>query len=167
MSTPDFLLTLQNSAFGGAVRGDSLGTEWWFPIIETVHVFALSIVFGSIALVDLRLMGIGSKRASLSKLTEEALPWTWWAWIVSAIFGGMLFVSKADIYWNNWETRMKFLFMAIAGVNMLVFQFGAFKHVGSWDRTLPPPPAARIAGAVSLACWILVVVYGRWIGFKT
>ena len=166
MSTPDILISLQNTAFFSAIRGDRPGTEWWFPIVETAHVFSLAVVFGSIALVDLRLLGISATRTAMSKLSEEVLPWTWRAWIVAAIFGSMLFIAKADTYWNNFETRMKFLFMALAGLNMVVFQLGAYKGVANWDRSTPPA-AARLAGGVSLACWILVVVYGRWIGFTT
>ena len=60
-----------------AVRGESSGTEWLFPIIETMHVLTLTIVFGSIAMVDLRLIGTRPARSSVSRLTEETLPWTW------------------------------------------------------------------------------------------
>jgi hypothetical protein len=145
MSTPDFLLSLQNSSFGQAIAGSTPGNDWWFPSIETVHVLALTIVFGSILLVDLRLLGISAKRVSMSKLSDEVLPWTWRAWIVAAITGSLLFISKADAYWNNFETRMKFFFMLLAGINMLVFQMGAYKGVASWDKDLPPPGAARLA----------------------
>lgn len=167
MSTPDFLLSLQNSSLGLAIAGSTPGNDWWFPSIETVHVIALCFVFGTIALVDLRLLGISAKRVSMQKLSEEVLPWTWRSWILAAITGSLLFISKADAYWSNFETRMKFFFMLLAGVNMLVFQFGAFKSVASWDKDIPPPAAARLAGAVSLVCWVLVIVFGRWIGFVT
>lgn len=167
MNTPEILVTLQNTAFFGGIRGDVPGTEWWFPVIETVHVFALSVVFGSIALIDLRLLGISATRTPVSRLSEEVLPWTWFAWVVAAIFGSLLFISKADTYWHNHETRMKFLFMAIAGLNMAVFQFGAYRGVVHWGNDRSPPPTAKLAGAISLCCWILVVYYGRLIGFKT
>jgi hypothetical protein len=167
MSTPAFLLSLENSSFGRAIAGSIPGNDWWFPSIETIHVLALTIVFGTILLVDLRLLGISARRVAMAKLSDEVLPWTWRAWMVAAVTGSLLFVSKADIYWNNYQTRMKFLFMLIAGINMLVFQVGAFRNVARWDRDLPPPAAARFAGGVSLLCWVLVVVFGRWIGFTT
>jgi hypothetical protein len=55
--------------------------------------------------------------------------------------------------------------MALAGMNMLVFHFGAYRKVLDWDRRLPPPAAARVAGALSLALWIVVIFMGRWTGF--
>jgi hypothetical protein len=57
--------------------------------------------------------------------------------------------------------------MALAGLNMAVFHFGAYRHVLEWDSRLPPPPPARLAGALSIALWTLVIFCGRWIGFKT
>ncbi len=167
MSAPDFLVSLQESSFGQALGGATPGSDWWFPIIETTHVLALCLVFGSIVLVDLRLLGVSSRKISMSKLAEEVLPWTWRAWVVAAIFGSLLFIAKASVYWGNYETRMKFTFMALAGINMAIFQLGAYKGVANWDRDIPPPTAARVAGGASLLFWCLVVYYGRKMGFTT
>ena len=54
--------------------------------------------------------------------------------------------------------------MALAGVNMLVFQFITSKNLASWDRGAPPV-AAKVAGAVSILMWIGVVYFARMTGF--
>jgi len=95
------------------------------------------------------------------------LPYTWVAFAGAVITGTVMFVSKAQVYWHNPQFQLKFLFMALAAANMLVFHFGAFRRVADWDDVLPPPPAARLAGALSLSLWIVVVFFGRWIGFTT
>jgi hypothetical protein len=77
-----------------------------------------------------------------------------------------MFVSKAQTF-HNFEFRMKFLALFLAGLNMLVFHFGPFRRVASWDLRQPPPVAARVAGGLSLLLWILVIFYGRWVGFTT
>ena len=66
---------------------------------------------------------------------------------------------------NLLEFQLKFLAMALAAVNMLVFHFGAYRSVAQWDTAQVPPAAARRAGALSLALWIAVIFFGRWIGF--
>jgi len=167
MHIADILSALQNTAIAAAVRGDTPGSEWLFPVIETAHVLALALVFGSVAMVDLRLVGIASRSTSVQQLSREVLPWTWTAFVCAAIFGTLMFISKAETYFHNFEFRMKFLAMFLAGLNMLVFQFGAFRRVASWDLRQPPPPAARVAGGLSLLLWILVIFYGRWVGFTT
>ncbi|HTP40510.1 MAG TPA: DUF6644 family protein [Steroidobacteraceae bacterium] len=162
----EFLGKIQDLGLSQAVRGD-LGYEWLFPIVETFHVFFLALVFGSIVMVDLRLLGLTSRDSLVSRLSREVLPWTWVAFILAACSGTMLFMSKAQTYFYNREFDLKFLFMFLAGINMMVFHFGIYRKVGSWDSTFPTPAAARVAGAVSLLCWSLVIVFGRWIGFTT
>jgi CoA-transferase family III len=149
-----------------AVRGDVPGTEWLFPIIETLHVVALTIVVGSIAMVDLRLLGIASRNSPVSRLSDEVLPWTWTAWCMAAVFGTLMFMSKAHTYAGNLQFRLKFLCMGLAAVNMLIFHLGAYRQVARWDSG-EPPMSAKMAGALSLLFWIGVVFFGRWVGFTT
>ena len=165
MSITPFLTALQDMPFSVAIRGETAGSEWNFAIVEIFHVLALVIVFGSIALVDLRLLGWQSRGTSISKLARNIVPITWVAWLCAAITGAMMFVAKALAYVNLLEFQLKFLVMALAAVNMLVFHFGAYKSVAQWDTAQLPPAAARRAGALSLALWIAVIFFGRWIGF--
>jgi hypothetical protein len=166
MSVGEALEYLQSSGLAAAMRGDS-GWEWLFPNIETCHVIALALVFGSILMVDLRLLGIASRDSAVSRLSAECLPYTWIAFIFAAITGTLLFTSRAHTYFYNLQFQLKFAFMALAGVNMAVFHFGVYRHVLEWDSRLPPPRAARLAGALSIALWTAVIFCGRWIGFKT
>jgi hypothetical protein len=166
MTLDQWLKEIEDSGLAAAVRGDS-GWEWLFPNIETCHVISLALVFGSILMVDLRLLGVAGRDSPVSRLSAECLPYTWTAFILAAITGTLLFTSKAHTYFYNLQFQLKFLFMGLAGLNMMLFHFGAYRRVFEWDSTLPPPPAARLAGALSIALWIAVIFCGRWIGFKT
>jgi hypothetical protein len=73
MSEDALLQWLQDTAIAQAIPSG----EWLFPAIETVHVLSLATVFGSILMVDLRLLGVASRAYSLSRLTRETLPYTW------------------------------------------------------------------------------------------
>jgi hypothetical protein len=166
MSLSALMSAIQDLPLSAALRGESAGTEWLFPIVETVHVLTLTIVFGSIAMVDLRLVGLTGRGSSISRLSAETLPWTWTAWVLSAISGSLLFMSKAVTYFGNFEFRMKFIFMGLAALNMLIFHFGAYRRVSQWDTGVPPI-SARVAGALSIGFWVAVIFFGRWIGFTT
>ena len=160
------LQTVQSWPIAAAIRGDLPGSEWLFPIIETLHVLALALMFGSIAMLDLRLLGIGRRIGAVSALARELLPWTGIAWCAAAAFGTLLFISRAASYVHNFQFRMKLLCMALAFLNMLVFQFGAYRQVAGWDHGWPPA-AARLAGMLSLMLWLGVVLFGRWVGFTS
>jgi hypothetical protein len=164
MSVDSLLQSIQASPVAAAIRGEMPGTEWLFPIVETLHVIALTVVVGSIAMIDLRLLGAVSRTNPVSRLSKEVLPWTWTAWCVAAVFGSLLFSSNAHGYAGNLQFQLKFTCMILAALNMLVFQLGAFRHVERWDLG-EPPRSAKVAGALSLLFWIAVVFLGRWVGF--
>lgn len=136
-----------------------------FPVIEIVHVVAITLVFGTIAIVDLRLLGLGSNNRAVTELCRDVLPWTWGAYAIAAISGSLLFISQATQYVANPAFRMKMLLMLAAGINMVVFELITFRGVAKWDRDVPVAPAGKLAGAVSLACWVGVVGFARWVGF--
>jgi len=141
-------------------------SDWMFPTIETVHVFALVLVIGSIVTVDLRLLGFANRDRPFSQLAREMLPWTWTAFLVAAIAGALMFTSKALTYFGNIPFRIKMLCLLLAGMNMLYFHRVGSRNLASWDAS-KPPPRARFAGAASLLLWTIIVAAGRWIGFTT
>jgi hypothetical protein len=140
-------------------------SDWAFPTVETLHVLALTTVFGTIAIIDLRLCGVASTNRRFTEMANELLPWTWGAFALAVMFGSLLFASHAIIYFNNTAFRLKFLFMLFAGVNMAVFEFYTRRTVESWDLGTRIPVAARLAGVLSLAFWIASVYLGRQTGW--
>lgn len=161
MSVPDMMTWLQDLPFSKAVAEST----WLFPGLETLHVLAITMVVGSVAMMDLRLLGVGRGRP-LSQIINGALPWVWAAFTVAVIAGGLLFCSKALTYYENIPFRIKMVCMAVAGANMLVFHRITAQGMSQWDTGLPPA-SARMAGAFSLALWVVIVATGRWIGFTT
>ncbi len=166
MTIAQLLATVEAWPISAAMRGELPGTEWLFPIIETLHVMALTLVVGSIAMIDLRLLGIASRNSAVSQLSSEVLPWTWTAWSLAAVFGTLLFLAKAQTYAGNLQFRLKFACMGLAALNMLIFHFGAYREVVRWDEG-EPPTSAKMTGALSLLSWAGVVFFGRWVGFTT
>jgi hypothetical protein len=141
------------------------GSTWAFPTVESIHVFFLVIVVGTIAIVDFRLLGVASRNRSVSQLSNDVLPITWTAFVGALITGSLLFSSKATHYLGNWPFRIKICLLILAGLNMLIFHFMTYRDVKKWDDNPITPGAARLAGGLSLTFWIGVVVFGRWIGF--
>ncbi len=139
--------------------------EFAFPWIECIHVIALCITVGSILLLDFRLLGLAYKHWSLKDMSQSLLPVTWWAYAVALVTGICLLSSNALAYLANPAFLLKMTFMAIAGINMLLFHFVTNKNISDIDHITDLSLSARIAGGVSFCCWITVVGAGRWIGF--
>jgi hypothetical protein len=152
---------LENTAMAQFVAGST----WAFPTLESIHVFALVIVVGTIAIVDLRLIGAASRNRSVSQLSNDVLPITWTSFALAACTGFLLFSSKASHYLANWPFRLKMALLLAAAINMLLFHFLTYRTVHEWDNDSKAPAAAKLAGVLSLVFWIGVVGFGRWIGF--
>ena len=157
-----FCKWLERSPLGTEVR-ESL---WLFPTIETVHLLGIVLLVGTIAVLDLRMLGLAMRRESMSQLAERLLPWTWAGFGVMLMTGSLLFTSNAaKTYIHNPSFQLKMLLIFLAGVNALVFHLTAYRRVAARDITPVTPLAARVAGALSLLLWVGVVAAGRWIGF--
>ena len=140
-------------------------TAWAFTTVELVHVFAISLVVGTIAMVDLRLLGLASTKRPFTELAGQVLPFTWVAFVLAVMAGSLLFISQATAYFASTTFRIKMLVIVLAGINMLVFELITVRRVQDWDRNPVPALPARLAGGISLTCWILVVIFGRLTGF--
>jgi hypothetical protein len=135
------------------------------PVIESVHVMAIVTVFGTILLIDLRLLGLYDTSRPFTRVFGEVLHWTWIAFAVAVVTGILLFIPNAPRYVVNTAFGLKMASLAGAGLNMAVFEFTTLKKVALWDTRIPVPLAGRVAGALSLLLWTSVLVCGRVIGF--
>jgi uncharacterized membrane protein len=140
-------------------------TAWAFTTIEVVHVFAVSLVIGTIMIVDLRLLGLASTRRPFAELSRQVLPFTWAAFVIAVIAGSLLFISRATEYFVNTMFWIKMSLIVLAGINMVIFEFITVRGVKEWNLDPTPPLAARLAGGISIACWVMVLAFGRLIAF--
>jgi hypothetical protein len=140
-------------------------SNWIFPIIETIHVIALALLLGTVCVVDLRLLGWASAQRPYRQIAREVLPWTWAAFGISVMSGGLMFITKAPEYYANTAFRIKALCLLLAGINMLVFELATARDAAKWIGGLPAPWPGRLGAAFSLLLWIAVVFFGRRVGF--
>jgi len=136
-----------------------------FPLIESVHVIGLTMVFGTIVIIDLRLLGVASRARPFTAVASDVLRWTWLAFAVTATTGALMFVTNANTYYYNNYFRAKMALLVLSGVNVLAFELTARRSVQAWDQKAAAPAAGRIVATVSLMLWIGVIVLGRWVGF--
>lgn len=128
--------------------------------VATVHLLGVALLFGSIFVLDLRLLGL-SRSIPVRKFAAHVLPWTLLGFLLIVPSGLTLFLAHASrlIASRLFALKMGLLFAGV--VNAAAFHAGAFTGAAAWDTERMPPLAARAAGAVSLALWISVIVCGR------
>jgi hypothetical protein len=163
VAIPVLLQSLEETGLASGIR-DSL---YIFPLLEAVHVMALSVVFGTITIVDLRLLGFASTGRPFARMSSELLRMTWGAFAVAALTGTLMFMTNARVYANNTPFRVKMVLLALAGLNMALFHLTAGRNVARWEKAPIPPRIGRFTASLSLTLWIAIVFAGRIIGFTT
>ncbi len=154
--------SLENSGLATSIASG----EYAFPLIETFHVIAIVTVFGTIAIMDQRLLGLTSARWSITSVSQDTLRLTWGAFGLAVITGLLMFISKATTYMVNPYFLWKMVMIAAAGANMAFLHMGSWKTIGAWDGgAVAIPGNVRLAATLSLIFWIGVIVCGRFIGF--
>jgi hypothetical protein len=157
----DLIAFVEHGTLAELVRENDL----LFPFIESVHVLAVCLVVGSIAVVDLRLLGLASVDRPVGRLMRSILPITVGAFGLAVGAGSLLFISHASKYLENRFFIAKITLIALAGVNMAVFHLIGARNLDQWENDALPPLFAKVAGGLSLFLWVSVVACGRWIGF--
>jgi hypothetical protein len=137
---------------------------WLWPLCETLHYLGLSLLIGTVGLFDLRVLGL-AKSIPIQAI-HRLIPWGIGGYLLNIATGLVFFAGHPDQYFYNNAFRFKLLFMAVAGINILVFYgSSAFAEM----KTLPPGSAAprrlKIIAGTSLAMWVAVLVCGRLITF--
>lgn len=135
------------------------------PIVNALHVVGIALVFGTIFIVDLRLIGIPTATRPFTRVARELLHWTWAGFALALITGLLMFAANATTFYINTQFQLKMVALLLAGLNMAVFEFLTVRSVAGWDNEPRTPPAARFAGFASIALWISVIILGRWIGY--
>ncbi len=130
-------------------------STWVFPILDAVHCVGIVLVAGTIVVVDLRLLGFGMRRQPISSVVAQVLPWTYFGFAFMFVTGSLLAWAEPIKLYQSVFFRWKLLFLAIAGLNALLFHY-----------TTLTPARARFAGAVSIVSWICVIAAGRAIGYE-
>ena len=154
------LHALEGSGIGRIMR-ESL---WTYPAVETLHIIGLATVFGSILVVDLRLLGL-SRGVSAVHLTRHALPWTVGAFGLVLATGLLMFTAHVADFLGNPIFVLKMSLVVVGAVNAAMLRVGALRSVATWDMGVMPPPRVRVAAALSIVIWTCVIACGRLLAY--
>jgi hypothetical protein len=131
-----------------------------YPALESLHLIAIATTFGTLLIIDLRLLNVawfGLRQINTNTLARAALPWTLIGFVFAAITGSLMFLSRANDFISNGAFLIKMLLLFTAATNA-----GILHSRGKLDaRNF----ITRCQAAVSLAIWVAVIVCGRWIAY--
>ena len=151
-----FFQWCDNTMISQAIRNSRIA----FPIIENFHLFALTVLLGSLVVLVLRQFGLVYKGQPISEVASALRPWNRWSLAVMLTSGFLLFLSEAMKCYGNTSFRVKMFFLFFA----LLFQFTFYNRIVKNEGT-SAPVGGKIAAAGALCLWFGGGLAGRAIGF--
>lgn len=155
------LSAVERSSFGEVVRL----TPRLYPLLMSIHVFGIALMVGSALAVDLRLLGIGKRVLPVTALLPFLLRISHVGFVIILATGIAMFAGIAVQVGQSAAAPWKFGLIGIALANILIFHRGVYRSIASWDFAVSPPWQAKIAAMISAACWIGVIVAGRFLAY--
>lgn len=136
---------------------------WLWPLMETIHFIGLSLLLGSLLVIDLRMAG--HFRGLNPAATHKLLPIVFIGFALNLVTGILFFYGDPMRYSANIGFQIKMVLVLIAGLNALLFYWKINPVMHSWDDDAPATPLARGVAYTSLAVWTGVLLFGRLIPY--
>jgi hypothetical protein len=143
--------------------------DWVWPVCETLHFVGMCLLLGTVGVVDLRILGVA--KGIPIQLLEKFIPLGVISFIVNAVTG-FIFIAGNPVggpmeYLTNLSLQLKMLVVLIAGINLLIFYVaGIERSLAAVSADGNAPGRAKAVAAVSLAAWIMVIIFGRFIMYN-
>ena len=153
----DWLTSTQLSAFVNA-------HAWVWPACETLHFIGLALLIGNVGVLDLRLLGV-QKGMPVIPL-NAFVRWGVAGFVINLLTGILFFVGNPAQYVTNIAFGYKLAFMALAGVNVLIFYAtGLSRTVALLGPGDDAPVFAKVIAGTSLFLWLAVMYMGRMLPY--
>jgi hypothetical protein len=129
-------------------------TGWLYNSVAVVHYLTMFWFIGSIAIVDLRIMGVAAKERNLAELGSQLLPWAWIGFTLSVIAGFLEFATAASDWAPDPVFHVKLAMIGVSVVFTILVQMG----VKTWAQSPEIPSVAKVIALISLLLWIATIV---------
>ena len=164
-----FLTFIANAIDGSFLQSTSLyllrNVPGFPPIIQTVHILGISIIMGTVVILNLRILGLAVPSQNITEMTRRLMPWFWSALVFNIISGSVFVFARPFRYFDNPIFGWKFLFLIPALLLTAFFHSMSKRQDNYWQMNVKRRISARVIALCSLILWILVPLAGRWIAY--
>jgi hypothetical protein len=152
---------LSNTALSKTLQDQA----WVVPTSQSIHIIAVSVVFGSAVMINLRLLGVGRSGRSVSQLSNTLIPWMWRGLAV-LLFTGLIQTITEPV--RQFVTPMfwaKMIMIILVATMTALYAKAVRRHASQWDTASSRPMRAKAFAILSTLMWLAIIVCGRFIGY--
>src|SRR5215510_12093146 len=138
---------------------------WLIPLLQAGHILAIAAVLSSVAMIDLRLLGLAGRSQTLRATAQRFVPWIWTSLVVLAATGLVLVVGEPKRSLLNPAFQLKMLLLALAIAVTLAFQVSLRRNVAFWEDGSQRRKVTGMFAVLAFLLWCTIAVAGRWIAY--
>lgn len=140
-----------------------INVPWAFPASETLHFMGLTLLIGSLLVVDMRALGFF--RAISHVQAHKLVPVAIFGFAINLITGLAFLAADPNRYFGNFGLRFKLILIVLAGINAILFEVLIYRKVRAGDVAVGDSTLAKVIAAVSLVFWFTVLILGRFMPY--
>jgi hypothetical protein len=138
---------------------------WIVPTSQSIHILAVSIVFASACMINLRLLGVGRSGRTVSELSGTLIPWMWRALAVLLLTGIIQTVTEPVRQFVTPAYWAKMTMIVIVSVMTMLYARAVRRNSPAWDSASSRPAQGKIFAVLSTLLWLAIIACGRFIAY--
>ena len=139
--------------------------SWIIPMTQSAHIIAITIVVGSVLMMDMKLLGVVGGGTTVGEMNRRFLPWVWTCLVLLLLTGTILTIAEPGRELINNAFRLKMLLIIAAIAVTLTFQEIVRRGAVHWDGQGGSAWWGRLLALASMGIWIGIMICGRWIAY--
>lgn len=160
---------MSSSAIIAWIYASSLSTTirdilWVIPTVQSIHIIAITVLFGSALISDLRLAGVLATDEPLRGVVLRYYPWMRNALIVLLCSGVIMIIAEPDRVLKNSTFWLKMALVVSAFALTRLLRRPLLRQPAATERSAEPGFVKALAW-LSIGLWCVVIVCGRWIAY--
>jgi len=129
-------------------------TGWMYASVSVIHYLTMFWFIGSMAVVDLRVMGVAARKRNLSELAAQIFPWAWTGLVLAIVSGFFMFLTDAGDWAPDPVFHVKLALIAVSIILAIIVQY----LIPKWSTAVEIPPWAKVVAAIALLSWIATIL---------
>jgi hypothetical protein len=138
---------------------------WIVPTSQSIHILAVSVVFASACMINLRLLGVGRTGRSVSQLSGTLLPWMRRGLAVLLVTGLVQTITEPVRQFVTPAFWAKMTMILIVSIMTILYARAVHRNSPAWDSASSRPAQGKAFAVVSTLLWVAIIACGRFIAY--
>lgn len=162
MSLEQIAMSIQSTSLSDALKDVS----WIVPLLQSIHILMIGVVFVSMLVVSLRVLGRVRVEEPLASVWRRFAPFFWTGIIVMALTGSLLVLAEPVREFMTLSFRIKVVLLVIGIASAAMFGRSVRKAAVPANSGRAPG-GVRVAVVATVALWLAIIFLGRAIAYDT